>query len=67
MSLYHIICFTDFVPDSATKYSLGFSLNAVLAVAVGFNSSIVLVTTLSESYHGFKRYIRRKRFLKAKK
>jgi len=64
MSLYNIICFTDFVPDPQTKYALGFSINGVLAAALAINLGVVLITTVIESSLSIKRWFRNRKLEK---
>jgi len=45
LSLYHIITFTQFVPDPETRNWTGISLNVLLAVAVTANATIMLKST----------------------
>jgi len=67
MSLYHIICFTEFIPEVETKFMLGYSLNGVLAFAVLINMSVIVGAVLSESVVRFKKFNRKRQIEKAKK
>jgi len=49
ISVYHVLLFTDFVPNSEDKYMFGWSLCLMLVFQVLINLSIIIVCSLKDA------------------
>jgi len=51
MVMYHLICFTPFVPEIETRFNVGY----VLCVLIGLHLAANLALILQTSYRGLRR------------
>ena len=54
--MYHIFCFTDYIPDPQIKYNLGFSVLFFNTLSLSINLGSILKTTYKTSKRKLKLY-----------
>jgi len=59
-AIYHLVIFTDFVPDIETKYLMGWSCIAVTSFNMLVNLTIVFIETMVDLHHKLKRWLKKK-------
>ena len=63
--MYHIFCFTDWVPDASVQYNLGYSCLFFNFLHLGFNLIQIISATYSEMFKRL-RLLKFKRKMKKK-
>jgi len=52
-ALYHLICFSDFVPDPSMRFSIGYSICTIMSIQLVVNMFLVLRNQFRESKFNF--------------
>ena len=50
--LYHLICFTDFIPEATVRYQIGYSYVLFVIVSIAVHTAILLIN----SFGGIKKW-----------